>query len=312
MAYSVDLRKRAVAAVIEKGRNQEEVADTFDIGLATLSRWLKQQREKGHLIPTSPPGPQAKVTPTLYPQVRKLVKDHPDATLAEYCQLLEESTDIKIGVSAMWRTFSRLKITRKKKTYINPKRDEGQRWSWVAASKKLDPKKFIFVDESATWLDMKREYARSELGERAYVGTDQRTGKHYSLLASLSLEGVTTSLLVDGTTTGEVFETYIKECLAPSLREGQIVIMDNSKVHLGAKVKEEIEARGGKLMYLPTYSPDLSPIENSFSKIKDILRKLGGKCLKSLSGAVKIAINSITLKDLRGWFNLCGYTHHFI
>ena len=88
--------------------------------------------------------------------------------------------------------------------------------------------------------------------------------------------------------------------------------MDNSKVHLGANVREEIEARGAKLMYLPTYSPDLSPIENSFSKIKNILRKLGGKCLKSLSAGVKLAINSITLKDLKGWFNSCGYTHHFI
>ena len=312
MAYSVDLRKRAVVAVREKGKTQEEVAKTFDIGLATLSRWLKQEREKGHLKPTSPPGPKAKITPTLYPQVRKLVKEHPDATLAEYCQLLEESTDIKIGISALWHTFSRLKITRKKKTYINPKRDEGKRWKWVAASKKLDPKKFIFVDESATWLDMKREYARSELGKRAYVGADKRNGKHYSLLASLSLEGITTSLLVDGTVTGNGFETYIKECLAPSLREGQIVIMDNSKVHLGTKVREEIEARGADLMYLPTYSPDLSPIENGFSKIKDTLKKVGGKCLKSLSAAIKLAINTITLKDLKGWFNLCGYTHHFI
>ena len=111
----------------------------------------------------------------------------------------------------MWHIFSRLKITRKKKTYINPKRDEDKRWRWIAASKKLDPKKFVFVDESATWLDMKREYARSELGKRAYVGADKRNGQRYSLLASLSLEGVTTSLLVDGTITGNGFETYIKD-----------------------------------------------------------------------------------------------------
>ena len=115
------------------------------------------------------------------------------------------------------------------------------------------------------------------------------------------------SLAVVGATTAAVFETYVERVLAPTLRKGQVVVMDNLGAHRPKRIRELIEARGAELVFVPSYSPDLNPIEEAFSKIKNILRKLGARTHEALLEAMEEALSKVTPGDAAGWFNHCGY-----
>jgi transposase len=173
-----------------------------------------------------------------------------------------------------------------------------------------DPRKVVFIDESATNLNMQRDYAYSPVGLPTYVQGDKRQGEHVSLLASLSLDGVTSSLLVKGSVDTEVFLHYLSHELIPSLQAGQIIILDNCPIHAKARIEALLAPIGVRLWMLPAYSPDLSPIELFFSKLKSILKACQARCLQTLSAAVKQAIDATTLSDIMGWFRECGYPAH--
>jgi hypothetical protein len=137
----------------------------------------------------------------------------------------------------------------------------------------VDPRRLVFVDEMGTNTSLSPRYAYSPKGRRAYAQVPRNRGVNTTLLASMSLEGKGPCLAVEGITTTTVFEAYVEEVLAPTLRRGQIVVVDNLSAHKGARVRELIEERGCQLLYLPPYSPDFNPIEEAFSKIKSIITK---------------------------------------
>jgi transposase len=128
-----------------------------------------------------------------------------------------------------------------------------------------------------------------------------------TLLASMSSEGMGSCLAVAGGTTKEVFEAYVGRVLAPTLRPGQVVVADNLSAHKGEEVRESIEARGCKLLFLPPYSPDLTPIEEAFSKIKGLLRKAEARTREALIEAMGLAISTVTAGDARSFLGHCGY-----
>ena len=127
-------------------------------------------------------------------------------------------------------------------------------------------------------------------------------------MASLSLRGMGEALIVDGAANTELFEIYIEQMLAPSLEPGQMVIMDNLSSHKGNKVRQLIEARGCQVLFLPAYSPDLSPIEEAFSKNKAMLRRRGARTREALQEALEQALLTITQADASGWFHHGGYS----
>jgi transposase len=163
------------------------------------------------------------------------------------------------------------------------------------------------VDECGTHTSMTRLYARAPKGERAYGKVPRNRGPNTTLLASMSLEGMGPCLAVEGATTKLVFEAYVERVLAPSLRPGQVVILDNLASHRGERVRELIEERGCSLLYLPPYSPDFSPIEEAFSKLKALLRKAKARTRVVLVEAIGQALDAISTKDARGFFGHCGY-----
>jgi len=138
----------------------------------------------------------------------------------------------------------------------------------------------VFVDESGTHISMDRLRSRAPRGIRAYGKVPKNRGKNLTLIASMSLHGMGQSMVVEGGTDAAVFKAYVERFLAPSLTEGQVVVMDNLGAHQPDRVRELIEARGAELVFVPSYSPDLNPIEQAFSKIKNILRKLGARPTK--------------------------------
>src|SRR5918998_3834216 len=114
-------------------------------------------------------------------------------------------------------------------------------------------------------------------------------------------------ITVEGATDSEVFEAYVEHFLAPTLEEGQVVVLDGLGAHRSDKVREVIEARGAELLFLPSYSPELNPIEEAFSKIKNILRKLAARTHEALLKAMEEALSKVTPVDAAGWFDHCGY-----
>jgi transposase len=187
-------------------------------------------------------------------------------------------------------------------------RDEWLRAAWrVMVSERVEPERLVFVDEmgASTSLSVLRAWSRK--GERAHCSVARNRGPNTTLLASMSALGMGPSLAVEGATTKAVFETYIEKVLAPVLRPGQVVVMDNLTAHKGDRVRELVQERGCELLYLPPYSPDLNPIEEAFSKMKGILRKAGARTREALVEALGGALGTITPRDARGFFGHCGY-----
>ena len=154
-------------------------------------------------------------------------------------------------------------------------------------------------------------YAYSKRGERAYASVPRNRGPNTTLLWSMTLHGMGPSeaLAVEGATTKVLFESYIQRVLAPSLKNGQIIVLDNLAAHKSERVRELVEAQGCELMYLPPYSPDFNPasLEEAFAKVKGILRKTRARTSKALIEALGAAISGVTPGDARGYFEHSGY-----
>jgi transposase len=198
-------------------------------------------------------------------------------------------------------------VDTEKKVLQASERKEEERRQWREQTKELDARKFVFLDESGSNIALTRLYARAPKGKRAHGSLPRNRGKNMTLIASLSLQGLGESLILDGSANAEVFEIYVEQILAPSLQPGQMVIMDNLSIHKGKKVRQLIEAQGCQLLFLPAYSPDLSPIEEAFSKVKAVLRRIGARTREALQEALEYALTTVSASDASGWFSHCGY-----
>jgi transposase len=165
----------------------------------------------------------------------------------------------------------------------------------------------VLKDEMGTHTSLAPLYGYAPIGERAFFEIPRNRGKNTTLLASLHAEGMGPSMAVEGATTTRVFDTYVRRLLAPALRPGQVVVMDNLGAHRPKRVRELIEGRGCELIYLPSYSPDLNPIEQALSKIKHILRKICSRTKEALIEAMGRALAAVSAQDVRGFFAHCGY-----
>jgi transposase len=182
------------------------------------------------------------------------------------------------------------------------------RAAWrVTVAAAVDPERLVFVDECGTHTSMAPIYGYAPKGERLRLWVPRKRGKNTTLLSSMTVGGMGPSLAVEGATTARVFETYVKEVLAPKLGEGQIVVMDNLGAHRPKRVRELIEQRGCQLIYLPSYSPDYNPIEEAFAKIKNLLRKAVARTKKALVEAIGVALSAVTAADARSFFEHAGY-----
>jgi transposase len=152
-----------------------------------------------------------------------------------------------------------------------------------------------------------RRYARAPRGARAHRKAPRNRGRTRTTVTALTLEGIGPGLLVEGGISTAGFEAYVGHVLAPTLRPGQIVVLDNLRQHQGERTRELIEARGAALRSLPSYSPDLNPIEEAFSKVKALLRTAAARTHEALAAAIWAAGRAITPADARGYVTHCGY-----
>ena len=158
---------------------------------------------------------------------------------------------------------------------------------------------FIFIDESGVNLALTRLYARAPKGKRAHGKRPSKRGKRVAIMSAISLKEVMTHFHVLGATDGLTFEAFTAQKLVSKRWKGACVMMDNCSIHKGKEIRELIEEAGAKLIFLPPYSPDFSPLENCFSKIKSILRSIGARTYPELVEAIEQAFSQVSLEDLK-------------
>jgi transposase len=171
----------------------------------------------------------------------------------------------------------------------------------------VDPATLLFLDETSTPTTLTPVRARAPRGQRAVGSIPRGRREAISWLATLTPTGLGESLLVRGAVDRLVFEAFVERVLVPTLRPGQIVILDNLSVHKSAKARALIEAAGCRLVFLPTYSPDFNPIEQAFAKTKQHLRRVGARSWESVTAAVGTALGTITAADARAFFADAGF-----
>jgi transposase/uncharacterized protein YnzC (UPF0291/DUF896 family) len=203
------------------------------------------------------------------------------------------------------------RLAAKKKSLHASERDtervQQARQDYQETIRRLDLRRYKFVDESGVNLALTRLYGRAPRGERAVGSTPINYGQNVTLIGALGSQGLDALLTIAGATDGEVFRAYTERILCPTLEPGDIVIMDNLGAHKVSGIREAIEARGAQLLYLPPYSPDMNPIERCWSKIKTALRAAGARTYRALNRAIKQALETVTVSDALAWFAHCGY-----
>ena len=171
----------------------------------------------------------------------------------------------------------------------------------------LDVRRLKFVDESGVNLAMTRLYGRAPRGTRVTGSVPQNYGPNVTMLGTLGIQGLQAVMTVEGATDADVFRAYVKRVLGPTLRPGDLVVVDNLRAHKAVGVQQALARRGARLLYLPPYSPDLSPIEPCWSKVKTALRKAKARTREALDAAITPALPTVTGTDAHGWFMQCGY-----
>src|SRR5512135_1770822 len=269
--YSLDLRARVAAAVDGHEGSQPEIVRRFRVSPSFITRLLRRRRQTGSLAPA----PHGGGHPPALDQdgrkkLRQLVREQPDSTLEE----LAARVGVPCGRMAIFRTLRKLRITRKKKSLHADERDSPrvrrERRAFRLAMAALDPEHQVFVDETGANTAMTRTYGRAPRGQRV-VGSVPGHWESVTLVAGMRLSGVASPMAFPGAMDTSTFEGYVEQILVPELRPGDLVIWDNLKPHQSDEARQFVAGVGARLVRLPPYSPDLTPIEKMFSKVKDVL-----------------------------------------
>jgi transposase len=194
-----------------------------------------------------------------------------------------------------------------KKHLVASEQDPEQRQVWWEQMAQVPPEQLVFVDESGATIMLTPRYGRAPRGQRCVGVVPRNWGLRTTVLAALTVEGITASFVIDGATDRLVFETYVDRVLAPTLRPGQVVVWDNLSAHKSVRARERIEAAGCQVVFLPPYSPDFNPIEQGFSKLKAGLRRANQRTHAGLWEAIGTGLGQITSQDARGWFAHAGF-----
>jgi transposase len=194
-----------------------------------------------------------------------------------------------------------------KKTLGAAERDEQARNQYRTRVAQRTAQDFVVIDECGSNINLTPVYARAPKGERAGGSVPRNTNRNTTLIASMTTTGMGPAMLLDGATDTAAFEAYVEQILAPTLSPGTVVVMDNLSAHKSTRVQALIAARGCELWFLPAYSPDLSPIEEAFSKLKTLLRRAAARTRAALHAAIATVLNQITPLDAQGYFAHCNY-----
>jgi transposase len=304
--YSTDLRERVAAAVDHREGSLRQIARRFRVSLSFVVRLLQRRRDADTLEPKPHGGgPAPALGPDDHQRLAELIREQPDATLGE----LKRRGGFTCSLKTLWLVLRRRDLTFKKKSLHASEQDrpdvQTKRRSFRRKVKKIEPRRLVFVDETGVTTAMTPAYAWAPRGERA-VDSAPASWESVTVIAALGLDGVRAPLAFPGATDTAAFQCYVDRVLVPELHEGDVVVLDNLKPHLAAGVAAAIERSGARVLPLPPYSPDYTPIEEMYSKVKGFLRRVAARTKGDLYEAVGEALKEVTPQDIIGWFEEAG------
>ena len=300
--YSQDLRQRVLDAVERKEGSIRQIARRFVVSLSFIVRLLQVHRRTGSIRPRPHGGghPSA-LTPEDRERLREWIRQRPDATLEE-CR---EHLGVDCSLTTISRALSKLGLPRKKKVPRAAEQDspevQEQRRAFCEALADVDPRRLVFVDECGANTSMTRTYGRAPAGQRVYSDAPGHWDS-VTLTCALRLSGVTSTLAFEGATNKAMFADYVEEVLVPELEPGDVVIWDNLTSHKSEEAAEAVEGAEARLVPLPPWSPDLTPIEEMFSKVKGAMRSAAGRTKEAVYAAFASALHDVAPEDIAGWF----------
>jgi transposase len=304
--YSMDLRERVAAAVDAGEGSQREIAQLFRVSISFVSRLLAQRRDRDTLAPKPHGGcPPAVLSQADREQLVRLAQEHNDATLAQ----LRQRGGFQCSLTTIWRVLRQHGLTYKKKSQHATEQQrpdvQRKRRSFRKQVQRIDPQRLVFVDETGLTTAMSPTHAWAPRGQRA-VGSAPGAWESITLIVGLRADGVSAPLAFRGSTDAPAFESYVEQMLAPQLRAGDVVVWDNLAPHQVSTAKAAVERMGATLLFLPPYSPDFTPIEGMFSKVKMYLRRVAARTEQAVYTALGDALRRVTPQDITGWFRHAG------
>jgi transposase len=303
---SNDLRERILHAVDNREGSLRRLAARFCVNPSTITRLLQLRRQTGSADPRPHGGGVAPALDHIaLERLRTLVQETPDATLDS----LRQELGVTGSVMIICRALQKLGLPLKKKSKHAAERDtpevQKKRRSFRRKIRPIEPKRLVFVDETGVTTAMTPAYGRAPRGERVEASAPA-SWESVTVIAAMGTDGIRAPLAFPGAANTTIFESYVERVLVPALREGDVVIFDNLKIHLSPAVSEAIEGAGARVLRLPPYSPDLNPIEEMFSKFKGFLRRVGARAKEHLYDAIGEGLRQVTEQDILGWFRHAG------
>lgn len=307
-AYSEDLRLRVMQDV-ESGMSAEAAGAKYSLSASTIYQWKALQRETGSTAPRQGKRGRKPKLEGYREAITAAIAQNPSLTLEE----LQQTLQLPVCIPTLWRALDRWRLGLKKVERAaeqqRPDVVEKRRW-WEILFPRKSAGRYVFIDETGVSTKMARRYGWGPRGQRIVSHIPHGHWKTTTFVGALRTSGMTAPLVVDGAMNGELFLAYVQQELVPTLRRGDIVVMDNLSSHKRVGIREAIESAGATLIYLPPYSPDLNPIELAFSKLKALLRKFGERTVESLWHRIGELVDQFTPTECRNYFRHCGYTEN--
>ena len=304
--YSNDLRQRIFNYSLNN--SIRKTAKVFNVSITMVMGLKKLFEETGSLTPRESKRKASRLISDegeLYLQA--LLLKEPDLTLEEIIDNYEEVYNIRVSIGTMFNTLKKLKITRKKKTFSDPKKNTKQneelKKEYDAKLADIPPDKRFYLDETGTYLNLSPLYGRSKCGLPVYDVKPTHSLEKLNTIAILTEDGIKAPYTYSTSLTASLFIYYLDTYVVPILTDNQTIIMDNLPVHHAKIVKDYLNEKQINVLYLPAYSPELNPIEEAFSKIKNYIKKQKAWTIDKLKRVLKDAFNIITKNDACNYFN---------
>ena len=302
-AYSYDLRARIYNFSLTN--TIRETAKIFSISPSTVNSLRKLFTETSSLKPRAPLYDRPYlITPEGETFLQLLLAQEVDLTLEEIRYRYENVFGILVSIGTMYNTLERLNFSRKKKTFSDPKKSTAEvKEKYFEKLETIAPEKRFYLDETGSCLNMAPLYGRSYQGERVYDIRPTSPGTRVNTIAVLTKEGIKAQYNYTGSLNTKVFICYLAAFVLPIIIDGETLIMDNHPVHRANEVQEFLNKNKVNYLFTPTYSPEINPIEEAFSKIKQHIKKQKARTVIKLLSVIEDALNSITKNDVIGYFN---------
>ncbi|MGA2045977.1 MAG: IS630 family transposase [Roseiarcus sp.] len=308
--YSQDLRDRVIDAVRKGAMSRRAAARRYEISESVAIKWLERVERDGSRAPVGHGGHRASKLMPHREFLETARSEKSDITLQALCDRLLSERDVKADTSMMSRFFRRIGVTLKK-TLVAREQDRPDisrhRRRWRAYQGLIDPRRLVFIDETWTKTNMTRLRGWAPKGERLVDKVPHGRWKTATFLAALRNDRIEAPCLFDGPINGERFRAYVEQFLTPTLKPGDVVILDNLGSHKGKAVRRAIRDVGARLVFLPKYSPDLNPIEQVFAKFKTLLRKVGARSYEAVSQACAQILTQYPPEECAAYIRNAGY-----